>query len=336
MRSTPPVSAPCASNLGVADVGIATYSDMVSRFGQMAQSVKTPLIADADTGYGGLLNVRQTVRGYEAAGVTAIQIEDQELPKKCGHTPGRRVIPADEMVLKIEVAIEARQSDDFLVIARTDARTSLGLDEAIRRGQLYAKAGADIVFVESPESEEELRRIGQEIDAPLLANMVEGGRTPIVPAQRLAALGFAIAIYPAVGFLAAAAALERVYAHLLRQGDSTGLPEHRNLRVRTDLRTSGLSGCVGIRAQMVRAGGLDRPCRRCRQPAARAGDGSMKDALGWRKKFAVLGPSTNTIVQPDFDDMRPSRRDQPLQPYLYAQRLRRQQRYLHERRSSDR
>ena len=214
-----------ASNLGVADVGIATYSDMVSRFGQMAQSVKTPLIADADTGYGGLLNVRQTVRGYEAAGVTAIQIEDQELPKKCGHTPGRRVIPAEEMALKIEVAIETRRSEDFLVIARTDARTSLGLDEAIRRGQLYAKAGADIVFVESPESEDELRRIGESIDAPLLANMVEGGRTPIVPAQRLAALGFAIAIYPAVGFLAAAAALERVYTHLLQRGDSTGLAD---------------------------------------------------------------------------------------------------------------
>jgi 2-methylisocitrate lyase-like PEP mutase family enzyme len=213
-----------ASNLGVADVGIATYSDMVSRFGQMAQSVKTPLIADADTGYGGLLNVRQTVRGYEAAGVTAIQIEDQELPKKCGHTPGRRVIPAEEMALKIEVAIESRRSDDFLVIARTDSRTSLGLDEAIRRGKLYARAGADIVFVESPESEDELRRIGEAIDAPLLANMVEGGRTPIVPAQRLAKLGFAIAIYPAVGFLAATAALERVYTHLRHHGDSTGLP----------------------------------------------------------------------------------------------------------------
>jgi 2-methylisocitrate lyase-like PEP mutase family enzyme len=213
-----------ASYLGVADVGIATYSDMVSRFGQMAQATKTPLIADADTGYGGLINVRQTVRGYEAAGVTAIQIEDQELPKKCGHTPGRRVIPAEEMALKVEVAIEARNSADFLVIARTDARTSLGLDEAIRRGQLYAKAGADIVFVESPESEAELRRIGEEIDAPLIANMVEGGRTPIVPADRLAALGFSIAIYPALGFLAAAAALERAYAHLLRHGDSAGLP----------------------------------------------------------------------------------------------------------------
>jgi 2-methylisocitrate lyase-like PEP mutase family enzyme len=213
-----------ASFLGVADVGIATYSDMVLRFGQIAQAVRTPLIADADTGYGGLLNVQQTVRGYEAAGIAAIQIEDQELPKKCGHTPGRRLIPAEEMALKIEVAVETRKSADFLVIARTDARTSLGLTEAIRRGQLYAKAGADIVFVESPESEAEMERIGQEIDKPLIANMVEGGRTPILSAERLAALGFSIAIYPALGFLATAAALERAYTHLVRNGDSAGLP----------------------------------------------------------------------------------------------------------------
>jgi 2-methylisocitrate lyase-like PEP mutase family enzyme len=213
-----------ASHLGLADVGIATYSDMVARAGQIAQTCRTPLIADADTGYGGLLNVRHSVRGYEAAGIAAIQIEDQESPKKCGHTPGRRVIPAEEMALKIEVAVESRNSTDFLVIARTDARTTLGLSEAIRRGQLYARAGADIVFVESPESEEELARIGQEIDAPLLANMVEGGRTPILRATRLAVLGFDIAIYPAVGFLAAAAALERVYGHLRHNGDSTALP----------------------------------------------------------------------------------------------------------------
>jgi 2-methylisocitrate lyase-like PEP mutase family enzyme len=213
-----------ASHLGLADVGLATYSDMVARAGQIARSCHTPVIADADTGYGGLLNVRHSVLGYEAAGIAAIQIEDQESPKKCGHTPGRRVIPAHEMALKIEVAVESRTSTDFLVIARTDARTSLGLNEAIRRGQLYARAGADIVFVESPETEDELARIGQEIDAPLLANMVEGGRTPILPAKRLAELGFAVAIYPAVGFLATAAALERVYAHLRDHGDSTALP----------------------------------------------------------------------------------------------------------------
>ena len=123
----------------------------------------TPLIADGDTGYGGLLNVQHTVRGYEAAGAAAIQLEDQEFPKKCGHTPGRRVIPLEDMVTKIKVAVEARSSEDFLIVARTDARTSLGLDEALRRGEAYAKAGADILFIESPESEEELARIGRSL-----------------------------------------------------------------------------------------------------------------------------------------------------------------------------
>lgn len=213
-----------ASHLGIADAGVATYTDMIGRMARFAAGCATPLIADADTGYGGLLNVRHTVQGYEAAGIAAIQIEDQEVPKKCGHTPGRRVIPAGEMALKIEVAADARRDSDFLIIARTDARTGLGLDEAIRRGQLYRRAGADIVFIESPESEDEMARIGQEIDAPLLANNVEGGRTPILPAARLAELGFAIAIYPAAGFLTAAAALERAYGHLRREGDSLGLP----------------------------------------------------------------------------------------------------------------
>lgn len=213
-----------ASHLGVPDAGLATYTDMVARMGRVAQGCRTPLIADADTGYGGLLNVRHTVQGYEAAGIAGIQIEDQEVPKKCGHTPGRRVIPAEEMALKVRVAAEARKSPDFLIIARTDARTSLGLEEAIRRGRLYAEAGADVIFVESPESEEEMAEIGRSISKPLLANMVEGGRTPILPAQRLKELGYAIAIYPAVGFLAAAAALERAYSHLKAHGDSNGLP----------------------------------------------------------------------------------------------------------------
>ena len=150
-----------ASHLGVPDAGIATYTDMVTRMGQMARGVRTPMIADADTGYGGLLNVRHTVMGYEAAGISGIQLEDQEMPKKCGHTPGRRVIPAEEMVLKIKVAAEARTSPDFLIVARTDARTTLGLEEAIRRGRMFGEAGADMVFIESPESEEEMRAIGK-------------------------------------------------------------------------------------------------------------------------------------------------------------------------------
>ena len=214
-----------ASALGVADAGIATYTDMVSHVGGMARGVSTPVIADADTGYGGLLNVRHTVAGYEAAGVSGIQLEDQEMPKKCGHTPGRRVIPAEEMVLKIRVAAEVRRDPNFLIVARTDARTTLGLDEAIRRGRMYGDAGADIVFIESPESEAEMRAIGAAIDKPLLANMVEGGRTPILPAARLKEIGYAMAIYPAIGFLAAAAALERAYAHLKQEGDSLALGE---------------------------------------------------------------------------------------------------------------
>ena len=213
-----------ASHLGVADAGIATYTDMVGRVGAFARGCRTPVVADADTGYGGLLNVRHTVMGYEAAGVTGIQLEDQEMPKKCGHTPCRRVIPAEEMALKIKVAAEARRDPNMLIVARTDARTTLGLEEAIRRGQVYAEAGADVIFIESPESEAEMQAIGKAIRKPLLANMVEGGRTPILPAKRLAEIGYAMAIYPAVGFLAAAAALERVYGHLREQGDSNALP----------------------------------------------------------------------------------------------------------------
>ena len=212
-----------ASHLGLPDAGLATYSDMVGRVERMAQMARTPLIADADTGYGGLLNVEHTVRGYERAGAAGIQIEDQEFPKRCGHTPNRRVIDAGDMALKVKVAVESRSSRDFLVIARTDARTSLGLDEALRRADLYARAGADILFIESPETEPELERIGAAFRGSrwLVVNMVEGGRTPILEAHDLARLGFAMAIYPATGFLAAAAALECVYKDLLQHGSST-------------------------------------------------------------------------------------------------------------------
>jgi 2-methylisocitrate lyase-like PEP mutase family enzyme len=172
-----------ASQLGLPDAGLATYTEMVGRVGAMAGIAATPLIADGDTGYGGLLNIRRTVRGYEAAGAAAIQLEDQEFPKKCGHTPGRRVVAIEDMRRRIEVAIEARSDPEFLVVARTDARSSLGLDEALRRGEAYVKAGADILFIESPESESEMARIGRGFDVPSLANMVEGGRTPAACAQ---------------------------------------------------------------------------------------------------------------------------------------------------------
>jgi len=213
-----------ASYLGLPDAGLASYTDMVARVRQIAEATQTPLIADADTGYGGLLNVRHTVRGYEAAGAQGVQIEDQEMPKKCGHTLGRRVVSLDDMVLKIKVAVEARRHDDTLIVARTDARTTLGLDEALRRSEAYAKAGADVIFVESPESEAEMVKIGKSIDKPLLANMVGSGRTPILSAERLKEIGFAIAIYPGLGFGAAAEAMRQAYGFLLKQGSSIGMP----------------------------------------------------------------------------------------------------------------
>ncbi|MDO8692594.1 MAG: isocitrate lyase/PEP mutase family protein [Sheuella sp.] len=211
-----------ASHLGLPDAGLATYSDMVGRVNAMAQMARTPLIADGDTGYGGLLNVRHTVQGYEKAGASAIQLEDQEFPKKCGHTPGRRVIPTEDMVRKIRVAAEARESKDFLIIARTDSRTTLGLDEALRRAEAYAKAGADILFVESPESEEEMRKIGASFDVPLLANMVEKGRTPVLSKAELEEIGYKLAIFPVTALLAAVQAMTQVYQQFKNTGSSVG------------------------------------------------------------------------------------------------------------------
>jgi len=213
-----------ASSLGLPDAGLATYSDMVNRVATIARAVDKPLIADGDTGYGGLLNVDHTVRGYEQAGAAGIQIEDQQVPKKCGHTPGRAVIELSDMVQKIRVAVAARESDDFLIVARTDARTNYGLDEAIKRGQAFQDAGADVVFVEAPESVDEMETICKRIEKPKLINMVDGGETPVLPADDLKALGYSIAIYPATGFLAAGQALRSAYQHIAQTGSSAGVP----------------------------------------------------------------------------------------------------------------
>jgi 2-methylisocitrate lyase-like PEP mutase family enzyme len=212
-----------ASHMGLPDAGLATYSDMVGRVKMMAAMASTPLIADGDTGYGGLLNVAHTVRGYEEAGASAIQLEDQEFPKKCGHTPGRRVIPMADMVRKIRVACDARHSSDFLIIARTDARSALGLDEALRRAEAYARAGADILFIESPETREEMQRIGRAFDLPLLANMVEGGQTPVLSKQELELIGYKLAIFPVTALLAAAEAMRTVYDTFKQAGSSAAV-----------------------------------------------------------------------------------------------------------------
>ena len=211
-----------ASALGLPDAGLASYSQMIDRIGRIAEMTKTPVIADADTGYGGLLNVRHTVRGYEAGRCHGHPDRGPGVSEKVRPHAGPARVPVADMVRKIKVASDSRSSSDFLIIARTDARTGQGLDEAIRRGVAYAEAGADIIFVELPESETEMAEIGRRIGKPLLANMVNGGRTPMLPADRLKALGFSIAIYPAVGFLSAGEALSRAYTDLQKNGTTTG------------------------------------------------------------------------------------------------------------------
>lgn len=212
-----------ASHLGLPDVGLMGYSDMVERARTVAQSSTHALIADADTGFGNILNVQHTVRGYEAAGVQAIQIEDQESPKKCGHTPGKRVIPTHEMVRKIEVAVAARRSDDTLIIARTDARAQLGLEQAIQRAKEYARAGADILFVEAPHNIEEFKKIAQEVPGYKLANIVPTGLSPEVSQQDLQAWGYNIALFPALCMTAACQAIQHSLSYLQQHGQTVGL-----------------------------------------------------------------------------------------------------------------
>jgi 2-methylisocitrate lyase-like PEP mutase family enzyme len=210
-----------ASAYGLPDAGIATYTQMLDRMATLTRTVRASVIADADTGYGGLLNVHHTVRGYEAAGIAGIQIEDQEFPKKCGHTPFKRVVPVIDMVEKVKVACEARTNpEETIIIARTDARQTDGFEGAVKRGIAYGEAGADVVFLEALESEAEMREACARIHKPMMANMADGGKTPIYPKSELAALGYKLAIFPSITGLAAAAAIEKALNTLKTQGTS--------------------------------------------------------------------------------------------------------------------
>ena len=209
-----------ASLLGKPDAGLVSYREMVDRVRAICEVTTVPLIADGDTGFGGLANVRQAVQGYEKAGASAIQIEDQEYPKRCGHTRNRKVISTEDMVRKIELACETRQSDAFLIVARTDARTEHGLDEALSRAEAYRSAGADVLFVESPESLDEMRMINEQLsDTPTLANMVGGGKTPMLADAELRALGYDIAIHPVYLLGAAVTAMREALRALQATGE---------------------------------------------------------------------------------------------------------------------
>jgi len=212
-----------ASYLGLADAGLASYRDMVTRVGHIAQGTTTPLIADADTGYGGLLNVAQTIRGYESAGACGLHIEDQADPKKCGHTPGKQLVSTHDMVMRIKVAVDAKQDPNFMVIARTDSRANEGLDSACRRAEAYAEAGADVLFVEAPTSVEEMEIIAKRFDHPLMINISDVGLTPVVAAETLKELGYSFAIYPGTAFAAAAHAIKSVYTTLETKGSTADI-----------------------------------------------------------------------------------------------------------------
>jgi carboxyvinyl-carboxyphosphonate phosphorylmutase len=220
-----------ASLLGYPDMGFTTIPEMATHAKNIGLAVDLPLIVDSDSGYGNALNVTRAVREFERAGVAGVHIEDQVTPKRCGHLEGKRVIPAEEMVGKIEAAVAAREDDDFQIIARTDARECIGIEDAIARANAYVEAGADCIFFEAPLDADEMRLVRGQVDAPLLANMVEGGKTPWFTVPELEELGFGLVIYPLSGWMAAAAVLRELMAELKETGTTQGFWDRMGLHM---------------------------------------------------------------------------------------------------------
>ena len=208
------------TRLGRSDIGLVSMSEVAEVIALVRDRVATPLVVDADTGYGNALNVQRTVRAFERAGATAIQLEDQTFPKRCGHLRDKSVIPAPEMAGKIKAAVDARASEETVIIARTDALASEGLEKALDRARLYAEAGADCLFVEAPRSEGDLAEVVKGLTGglPLMANMVEGGDTPILPAEKLGQLGFSLVIFPGGIVRALARTADQYYRSLAAAG----------------------------------------------------------------------------------------------------------------------
>jgi 2-methylisocitrate lyase-like PEP mutase family enzyme len=213
------------SLLGQPDVGLTTLTEMASQAARICAAVDLPVVADADTGYGGPLNVRRTVQEYERAGVAALHIEDQTFPKRCGHFAGKTVVPVEEMVARIRAAVGARTDPDLIIIARSDAAAVEGIEAALERGRAYEAAGADMLFIEAPASLEDLRRIGRSFGVPLIANMVEGGATPLVSAAELEAMGFKLVLYAGALLRTAALAMQATLTHLRSTGSTLGIED---------------------------------------------------------------------------------------------------------------
>lgn len=215
-----------ASLIGMPDVGLLTMTEMVNQARNIVDAVDLPVICDADNGYGNAINVIRTVQAFERAGVAGIHIEDQVSPKKCGHFEGKQIIPAQEMVQKIEAAVYAREDEDFLLIARTDAIAVHGLEDALKRARLFTQAGADMVFTEAPSSIEDLSIIKRKLsDIHLLVNMVEGGKTPVLPFEDFEEMGFKIVLYPTSSIRAVAKTLKDLAAHLYQNKNTKDFEE---------------------------------------------------------------------------------------------------------------
>ena len=212
-----------ATAIGEPDLGLLTQTEMIERARRIVMSVEIPIIVDADTGYGNPLNVHRTIRELIAAGAAGCFLEDQVWPKRCGHLRGKRIIDREEYVQKIRAAVEARAGRDFFLVARTDALAAVGMDEAVLRIESARAAGADASFIEAPGSIEQLAEVGRRVPKPAVANMIEGGRTPVLPKERLIELGYQLILYPLAALLAAARAMELVCRKLRQDGTTTGL-----------------------------------------------------------------------------------------------------------------
>jgi 2,3-dimethylmalate lyase len=237
------------TRLGQPDLGVATLSEMVANAAAMASTVAIPLIADADTGYGGALNVYRTVREYEKAGVAALHIEDQVFPKRCGHLEGKQVVPTEEMVIKLRAAVEARTDEDLVLIARTDALAVTGLDDTLRRCHAYVEAGADVLFVEALRSREEIERIVREVHVPLLYNFVEHGKSPLLPVDELQRLGFKVVIFPGSIMLAVLPLVRQILAEIKQRGTTDAFLD-RMTNVVELFETMGLSDMLALDARV--------------------------------------------------------------------------------------
>lgn len=238
-----------ASHLGVPDLGIMSFGEVAEQARNIARRVSVPVIADADTGFGGLLNLRRTVEEFEEAGVAGMQLEDQVMPKQCGHLGVPQVIPAEEMMEKIQVVRQTRRDPDFFLIARSDSLTPLGFDEAVRRGQLYAEAGADAVFIEAPRDVEQVRQIPGLVPAPCVAIVVEGGKSPLLDVAEMTEMGYRILYFPGTAIISATTAMLQDLAELRQTGSVKKLAE-RGVGFRKIQELAGLEDFQGFETQI--------------------------------------------------------------------------------------